>query len=148
VAVRWGGEEFVVVARFTDRQHAGVAAERLRHAIERHVTVLPDGRSIHVTCSVGYAAFPFDLAHLDALGWEATVALADVAAYAAKRDGRNGWSGLIRVPGAGAPITAPPLQLAEADKLVQQGSIVRESSRRNDGEGALVETTVEPSFAD
>jgi diguanylate cyclase (GGDEF)-like protein len=145
VAVRWGGEEFVVVARFTDRRYASITAERLRQAIERHATKLPDGRTIRVTCSIGFAAFPFDLANLDALGWEATVALADVAAYAAKRDGRNAWSGLSRVVGAGAPIVMPPAHLAEADAMVRQGSIMRESSRLSEGDVAPV---IEPSFAD
>jgi two-component system cell cycle response regulator len=146
VAVRWGGEEFVVVARFTDRRHASVTAERLRQAIERHATVLPDGRSIRVTCSIGFAAFPFDLAHMDALGWEATVALADVAAYAAKRTGRNAWSGLARVSGVGPPIVTPPAQLADADRLVRQGALVRESSRRTNGD-VTQPVIKEPSLA-
>ncbi|HTE44791.1 MAG TPA: tetratricopeptide repeat-containing diguanylate cyclase [Gemmatimonadaceae bacterium] len=142
VAVRWGGEEFLVIARFTDRAQAAGTAERLRVAIERHATVLPDGRAIRVTCSVGFAAFPFDVEHIDALGWEGTLAMADVALYDAKRAGRNAWTGFVRVAGAGAPITAPPVQLADADRMIQQGLIACESSRRSDGEPSPTDATL------
>src|SRR6185436_11380435 len=45
-AVRWGGEEFLVVVRFVDRTHAGELAEKLRFAVESHRFALPDGRTI------------------------------------------------------------------------------------------------------
>jgi diguanylate cyclase (GGDEF)-like protein len=89
VVVRWGGEEFLVVARFTDRHQSEITAERVRQAIERHTVTLANGQVVRVTCSVGYAAFPVSLAAPDAVSWEEVIAMADRAAYVAKRRGRN-----------------------------------------------------------
>ncbi len=89
VVIRWGGEEFLVVARFTDRNQAEITAERLRQAIERHALTLPNSQTIRVTCSIGYAPFPVSLASPDSATWEDVVALADRALYVAKSRGRN-----------------------------------------------------------
>ncbi|HEY5906981.1 MAG TPA: tetratricopeptide repeat protein [Vicinamibacteria bacterium] len=91
---RWGGEEFLVVGRFTDRAQGAAQAERLRQSVAAHVFRLAAGRSVPVTCSIGYAAFPFTPASAEPLDWSRVVDLADHAAYAAKRAGRNGWLGL------------------------------------------------------
>lgn len=126
--VRWGGEEFLIIGRFTNREQAGRTAERLRQAVERHTTVLPDGRSVRVTCSIGFAPYPFDLSALDALGWEAVVQLADEAAYTAKREGRNGWVGFLRNSGIGAALSAAPANHSEMTRLVDDGRVRQESS--------------------
>jgi diguanylate cyclase (GGDEF)-like protein len=89
VVARWGGDEFLVIARFTDRQQGAVAAERLRSAVERQTLTLPAGGTIGVTCSVGYALFPIDASAAEVLPWTEIVAMADRAAYAAKRAGGN-----------------------------------------------------------
>lgn len=81
--VRWGGEEFLVVARFIDRRSAAELAEKLRVAVERHPFALPDGTVLRRTCSIGVACFPGDTT------WEQTVGHADEALYEAKRGGRN-----------------------------------------------------------
>lgn len=81
--VRWGGEEFLVVARFVDRSNAPELAEKLRASIEAHAFVLPDGVALRRTCSIGVSAFP---GHAT---WEQTVGHADAALYEAKRAGRN-----------------------------------------------------------
>lgn len=82
--VRWGGEEFLVVARFIDRRSGAELAEKLRAAIEACDFVLPDGAHLRRTCSIGVAAFP-----TANLSWEQVVNLADEALYEAKRAGRN-----------------------------------------------------------
>ena len=89
--LRWGGEEFLVVARQTDRATASELAERLRRSIADTPFVLDDGRLLQKTCSVGVAAFPFLLGEPHALTWEDAVELADIALYAAKKSGRNAW---------------------------------------------------------
>ncbi len=126
--VRWGGEEFLIIGRFANRQQGARTAERLRQAVERHTSVLPDGRAVRVTCSIGFAAYPFDLAALDALGWEAVVQIADEAAYTAKREGRNGWVGFLRNSGVGPKLTEAPASHDEMTLLVDQGRIRQESS--------------------
>ncbi|RZI58156.1 MAG: GGDEF domain-containing protein [Rubrivivax sp.] len=95
--VRWGGEEFLIVARDTSRAHAAELAERARRQVSGTPFDLGKGRTVDVTCSVGFAAFPLAPAFPRALDWAATIALADEALYAVKRRGRNGWEGVVGV---------------------------------------------------
>jgi predicted signal transduction protein with EAL and GGDEF domain len=92
--VRWGGEEFLVVARFVDRRDAPELAEKIRAAIAGHDFRLPDGTAIQRTGSIGFAAFPFSPAQPRAVAWEEVVDAADHGLYAAKRSGRNRWVGV------------------------------------------------------
>jgi diguanylate cyclase (GGDEF)-like protein len=101
--VRWGGEEFLIVARDTSRAHAADLAERARRQVSSAPFDIGEGRSVDVTCSVGFAAFPLAPASPRALDWAATIALADEALYAVKRGGRNGWEGVMGVPPADGP---------------------------------------------
>lgn len=81
---RYGGEEFLVVLVNTPRKDATRAAERMRKAVEKTAFVLPDGRSIRVTLSIGAATFPDDTSREDQLAEKA-----DQALYGAKAGGRN-----------------------------------------------------------
>lgn len=91
---RWGGDEFLLVSRFSDRRTGSVLAERIRAAIEARVFELGDGRTVQRPCSLGFASFPFSVAYPDALTWEQVVAIADQALYRAKRAGSNKWVGV------------------------------------------------------
>lgn len=85
VAVRYGGEEFVVVLPHTDRQEAESLAERLRCAIaERGGIRLSSGGKVNATVSVGVATFPKDASDSTTL-----LQYADKAMFMAKRAGRN-----------------------------------------------------------
>jgi hypothetical protein len=92
--VRWGGEEFLVVARDTQRERAAELAERVRDAIAGE-PFIHNGTPLPLTASIGWAPLPWDVASPQALGWEAVVALADLALYTVKQGGRNGWLGLL-----------------------------------------------------
>ena len=91
--VRWGGEEFLVLARFTNRCRAAEVAERLRESVEAHTFLASSGRALHVTCSIGFAAFPLRPECPTAVSWCEVVELADQALYAVKQGPRNGWAG-------------------------------------------------------
>ena len=92
--VRWGGEEFLVVARHTDRRHAAELAARVVQAIGNVAFELPDRRRLRRSCSLGHAAFPLQTAFPHQADWSEVVELADLALYAAKHAGRNGWVGI------------------------------------------------------
>jgi diguanylate cyclase (GGDEF)-like protein len=91
--IRWGGEEFLAVARGASRARASELAERIRTAVNGTPFRFNGNGPIEVTCSVGFAPFPFLCGRPEALSWKETLALADAALYAAKNAGRNAWVG-------------------------------------------------------
>ena len=92
--VRWGGEEFLIVARFCERAEAPEMAERIRQAVSAYRFDLGAGELISKTCSLGYAVYPFYPNQPRALTWEQVVDSADRALYIAKDSGRDCWVGL------------------------------------------------------
>ena len=93
--VRWGGEEFLVVARATPRAHAAELAERARATVADQPFELDDGSLLAKTCSIGFCCFPLATQYPGALGWSAVVNIADAALYVVKTSGRNGWLGAL-----------------------------------------------------
>jgi len=92
--IRWGGEEFLHVARETDRRNCARIAQRICTAISSRNFELPSGISISVTCSVGFSCFPH-LANAPRSGtWCDTIECADRQLYQAKQKGRNRWEGI------------------------------------------------------
>ncbi|MDD9892499.1 MAG: GGDEF domain-containing protein [Gammaproteobacteria bacterium] len=84
VVTRYGGEEFGVLLRNTNYTAAADLGERLRKAVET-TPLLVDGMPIHTTISVGIACLrPEENTRPDTL-----INQADIALYAAKRNGRN-----------------------------------------------------------
>ena len=89
VVARVGGEEFAVILPSTGLAAAKIVAERLRQAIAVQ-TVEVDGVTIGYTVSGGVAALDGSFTGFDVL-----MKRADLALYAAKRQGRNrieAWS--------------------------------------------------------
>jgi diguanylate cyclase (GGDEF)-like protein len=91
--VRWGGEEFLVVARRADRCHAPSIAAKIVLALRDNVFELPEGRTCRITCSIGFSAYPLLPDHPDLFSWKQSVELADQCLYVAKHSGRDGWVG-------------------------------------------------------
>lgn len=89
--VRWGGEEFLVVARFVDRHQIDKLAEKVRQGIETMEFRLDNQAPFKITASVGAAPYPFSANQPDKIGWQQVVHLADMALYAAKTTSRNTW---------------------------------------------------------
>ena len=89
VLLRWGGEEFVLVARFLHRREASAYAERLRACVYAQPFALSTV-DLSVSCSLGFAAYPLPRAS----SWELALELADLAMYQAKHHGRNAWAGV------------------------------------------------------
>ncbi len=82
---RYGGEEFILVARGTERDGASTLAERLRQAIA-DLELTSEGKRVPLTVSVGVAVYQPDgpFTHPEEL-----VAAADRAVYRAKEGGRD-----------------------------------------------------------
>jgi len=98
--VRWGGEEFMLVCRTTDRENAGLLCNRVLAAIRELPFDVGNGVEIHKTCSIGWAPFPWLRDDVELLSIDNVIELADKAMYLAKREGRNRSFGMV--PAAGA----------------------------------------------
>ena len=96
--IRWGGEEFLVLARATYRDDAKLVAERIRSAVANRDFELPDGTRLKKTCSIGFACFPFLQSQPRLMSWSEVVELADQGLYLAKRSGRNAWAAIYSTP--------------------------------------------------
>ncbi|HPA51077.1 MAG TPA: two-component regulator propeller domain-containing protein [Thermoanaerobaculia bacterium] len=92
--VRWGGEEFLVVARGSERRQADVQARRLLEAVGGSPYSLGD-LSLVQTCSIGWAPFPWLEERPRDATIEEVLGFADRALYEAKRSGRNGAVGYV-----------------------------------------------------
>ncbi len=92
--VRWGGEEFLLLARNVDRRDGGQIAERIRSLVATHPFEVGLRSPLHITCSVGFAPFPLEGSE-GSLSWERVVDFADQCLYLVKRSGRNGWMGIL-----------------------------------------------------
>jgi two-component system cell cycle response regulator len=85
LVARFGGEEFFVAMPDVDRHAAGMAAERIRRAVEGAPVVLPGSQGeVRVTVSVGVA-----IATAEDQDAETIIKRADLALYSAKESGRN-----------------------------------------------------------
>ncbi|MDE3246312.1 MAG: diguanylate cyclase, partial [Acidobacteriota bacterium] len=115
--VRWGGEEFLVVARNVCRRDSTILVERIRSQVAQHEFSIGEGKSLRLTCSSGFALYPFIPEQPQAITWERVVDAADQCLYAAKKAGRNAWVGLF--PG----IEADAVQIMEAESLNIPGLI-------------------------
>ncbi len=84
--VRWGGDEFLVVARSGDGDDGMEVAIRIRKALGEAQFRIDDQHSLSgLDCSIGMCRFPFDPdARID---WEQVVEIADVAVYRIKHQG-------------------------------------------------------------
>jgi diguanylate cyclase (GGDEF)-like protein len=124
--VRWGGEEFVAVARFIDREHAMNLASRIVEDIQNIPFMLTEEVNQTVTCSVGFACFPFHQHNESKHDFSELFTAADHCLYAAKAAGRNQWIGVTNILEAAAlPL---PTTLAELAALSKQNLIAMASS--------------------
>lgn len=97
--VRWGGEEFLLVCRTTDRDNAAMLCNRVLEAVRETPFDVGNGVQVHKTCSIGWAPFPWLRDDVGMLSIENVIELADRALYLAKREGRNRSYGLLPSPG-------------------------------------------------
>ncbi|HEY2858277.1 MAG TPA: GGDEF domain-containing protein, partial [Terracidiphilus sp.] len=118
VLMRWGGEEFLVVSRLTDRREAEALAIRVLEVVRCEPYSVSALHKIRRTCSVGWAAFPWLEEDLSVTGYEEVLNMADRALAQAKRAGKDQVVGMT--PDLAA--ANPPKELQLQSKLASAGS--------------------------
>jgi diguanylate cyclase (GGDEF)-like protein len=99
--IRWGGEEFLLLSRYTDRRDAHILAKRVLDVIGSEAYCTEGSAAeiseaaLRVTCSIGWAVFPWTEMDLKFVPHEQVLVLADYALYQAKGAGRNIAVGLL-----------------------------------------------------
>jgi diguanylate cyclase (GGDEF)-like protein len=134
ILVRWGGDEFVVVAHAQHVEHACMLAERVRERVAKMKCVLPRGAVVRTSTSIGLTCLPFVPGKPDAVSWEHAIKIADLALYRAKRS-RNawhGWFGTESVATLQSTLHHSVISAVESnvDGLIANGVIIEHSSTR------------------
>jgi diguanylate cyclase (GGDEF)-like protein len=94
--IRWGGEEFLLLSRYTDRKEAHILANRILDSVgSRPYRIEGSNADLRVTCSLGWAAFPWLESEPKLVSHEQVLVLADYALYQAKGSGKNRAVGLL-----------------------------------------------------
>lgn len=89
--IRWGGEEFLLVARLEQSEDHKFVANRISEAITESLFTVSLNTTINVTCTIGSIIYPYASNQDTATHWSKLVQLADLALYYGKRKQRNCW---------------------------------------------------------
>ena len=125
--VRWGGEEFLLVAKRTRRSRAPRIAQSLLEAIRNHTFQLPEGVAFHKSWSLGFSALPIHPRNPEIGDWQQALKMADQCLYAAKNTGRDRWVGALMPPDAD-PAPLAGLKTWDVGWALKQGLMVASSS--------------------
>jgi diguanylate cyclase (GGDEF)-like protein len=87
LVVRWGGEEFLILAPRAAPEQAEQMAARVLTTLG-NASIDVGTAALRITASIGYARFPLPPYGAD-VPWEQAINLADMALYTAKNQGRN-----------------------------------------------------------
>ena len=95
LVVRWGGEEFVILARGVDRATVSVLARRVLERIAATTAETAGGDTVTITASIGYVRYPLASDHpIPPHRWSQLLDIADRLMYLAKQRGRRRAIGL------------------------------------------------------
>lgn len=137
--IRWGGDEFLVVGNHTSREAAPQIAERLRRQVAEHRFQLGHGDTLRLSCSIGFACYPFLAEDPKRFPWRDVLTLADRAQYVAKHGGGDAWVGLLP---SEKSVSVPPEVIStriatDTEGMIEDGSLAVETSRGSGSTAAL-----------
>ncbi|MGO9649638.1 MAG: GGDEF domain-containing protein [Terriglobales bacterium] len=121
--IRWGGDEFLVASRYTDRSDSVALATRVLNFVGREPFEIEGCVSIPCTCSIGWAVFPWFELDTEAIPYTEVLRLADAALYQAKKAGRNQAVGLL-------PTRNEPASGVKAARGGEHGRLAEQLSAR------------------
>lgn len=92
--VRWGWDEFMVVGHSDSPQESLQQIRKLKDNIERSRFNWLDSE-LQLSCSMGFAHYPFERNTPQAISWDQVTMIADKALYAAKKHDGVSWCGVM-----------------------------------------------------
>lgn len=117
--LRWGGEEFLIVAQ-GDNQAMQHLCQRVLNNIS-HAPITFENTEINCTISVGFICLPFANLSTDQFDHEQAIQLADMALYMSKMNGRNRGYGVLNTT-ATEPEAIDDI-VKDLSKAVEQGRV-------------------------
>lgn len=117
--LRWGGEEFLLVARDADHDTATKLARRMLKVISSDPIRIGHGKTVNITASIGFAPMPFPAPFGARFSVDHVIGLADAAAYLSKHAGRACAHGVMPILGA-APLDPINEPIASPEFLTQE----------------------------
>lgn len=91
--IRWGGDEFMLVGEVGDKKDTCDWIDNLYESL-RAGNFFYFKQRVKLTCSAGFAFYPFDQDNPRALSWDQVSMVADKALYSAKMHKGN-WCGVV-----------------------------------------------------
>lgn len=93
--IRWGGDEFMLVGTTDDKNTSPLLANKIIDRVSKDQFSYLN-KEIDITCSMGFAHYPFDETAPKAMSWDQVSTLADKALYSAKTRPGVTWCGAIK----------------------------------------------------
>ena len=134
LVVRWGGEEFLILAPRAAPEQAEQMAARVLRALGETPIQVGGAAALRVTASIGYARFPLP-PHSADVPWEQAINLADMALYTAKNQGRNRAVGMVSSTAA-TPEALRHLEI-DFDQAWREGRVTLLQTPGPEAQGAL-----------
>jgi len=90
-AIRWGGEEFIIILKDTSFEFINPFAEKIKKRVEETKFYISESSEefINKTCSIGFVKLPFTDERPAIINVEQSIMLADLGLYYSKEHGRN-----------------------------------------------------------
>lgn len=117
--IRWGGEEFLLVARLEQKTDHHHIAERIRTVVNSQPFALTNQNPLAVSCTIGAVVYPQAKTEVVQMDWHYLVQLADAALYLGKHKARNCWVCVDNI-----------LDLASIEQILQQDLVLSESQQQ------------------
>lgn len=91
--IRWGGDEFLLLGITSNKEESTSLVNRLIGNVNAEQFLYLD-KPIALSCSAGFAHYPFDEEHSKLISWDQVTMLADKAMNCAKSDSECTWIGV------------------------------------------------------
>jgi diguanylate cyclase (GGDEF)-like protein len=126
IMARWGGEEFLWLAKSTTENTGQQHCSQLQESLSKEV-FKAQGFKLKISCSLGFSNFPIQ--EYKALDWDWAIKLSTNALYKAKETGANQWLGLSLNKGKVFDYSSS----AEVQEMIDCGllELIEKSNNRN-----------------